>query len=112
MSVEFTVTDLATVAGCGAVTLLILQLLVKPFLCAVFGDAPGTISASPYYKWRPVILNLLAFTVSVVLAFLAQAVGITYETGLQAFLTGLGGGAVAIGGYEGLKNTALAFGLR
>lgn len=100
MSVEFTVADLLTVAGCGGTTLVFLQFIVKPLLAALEKRQVIWLGT-----WRDFIVNLSAFVVAIGAAFAAQAVaGITYASALQAVLTGLGGGATAIGAYEGLKN--------
>ena len=102
MEVSFKVADLLTVAGCAGVTLVGLQLVVKPILAALKKQNLVWLAT-----WRGVIVNLAALIVSVGAAFLAQGVaGISYESGLQAFLTGLGGAASATLSYETLKNLA------
>ena len=107
MEVQFTVTDLATVAGCGGATLLLLQLLVKPLLGAIGGPIP----TDRFERWRPLAINGGGLVISIGLAFGAQAVaGITYESAIQAFLTGLGGGSVAIAAYEAGKSAVKAAG--
>lgn len=106
MQVEFSVADLATVAGCGAVTLVLLQLVLKPLLAGLAGEFPSV----KFEQWRPLAINGAALGVATVLAFVAQAVtGINFESGMQAFLTGLGGAMVATTGYEGIKNTIQVF---
>ena len=101
MDVIFRVEDLLTAVGCGGVTLLALQFVVKPILGALERSNPAWLII-----WRGVILNVTALVVSVGAAFAGQAVlGITYESGLQALLTGLGGMAIATTAYETLKNT-------
>jgi len=100
MDITFRVADLLTVAGCGGVTLLVLQLLIKPILGALERGNPAWLVI-----WRAVILNVAALVVSIGAAFAGQVVvGISYESGLQAFLTGLGGMAIATTSYETLKN--------
>lgn len=103
MEISFSVADLGTVAGCAAVTLVLLQLLVKPILGAL-----ETKNGMWWLQvWKNPIVNAIALAISVGAAFLAQGVaGITYENGLQAFLTGLGGAASATMSYEAIKNTA------
>src|SRR4030067_3727902 len=92
------VEDLLTAVGCGGVTLLILQLLIKPILAALEKSYPAWLMA-----WRSAFLNVTALVVSIGAAFAGQAVlGITYESGLQALLTGPGGGADATTRHETL----------
>lgn len=107
MKVEFSVTDLATVAGCGAVTLLLLQIVLKPLLNALMKGGKN----AWLVDWQPLIVNLSALVISTGAAFAATALaGITYENALQAVLTGLGGTMTAIAGFEGVKSFARASG--
>jgi len=100
MDVIFRTEDLLTAVGCGGVTLLVLQFVVKRILDALESSNPTWLMA-----WRSAFLNVTALVVSIGAAFAGQAVlGITYESGLQALLTGLGGMAIATTSYETLKN--------
>lgn len=93
--IELSVLDLATVGGCAAVTAILLQLAIKPL-----------IENLNIGKWQPLAVNVSAVLVSVGFALAAVFTGqVSYELGLQAVLTGLGGAVVATSGYEVVKNT-------
>lgn len=101
MDVEFTVEMLRTSLGVGVVGGALISIAVKPFLDR-FSQNEDVMA------WRGVIINLSALVICIALSLAAAAVfGFTYETGLQAFLTGLGGALVATGGFEVVKNVRI-----
>jgi len=101
MQVEYSVADLLTVGGVGAVTLILMQLVLKPLLEGL--ESPE--------KWRGLIINGTALVLAIALAMVAAAVwmGLNHYGVLQAFLTGLGGAVVATSGYEVAKNAVRLF---
>ena len=94
--IDLTKEALLTVGGIAVFVALFTQLLVKP--------------AVKKYKergWYDIVLNAVSVVLGVGGALLAQAAiaPIEYASALDAVLTGFSGAAVAVLGYEGIKNT-------
>ncbi len=89
--------QLFTVAGSAAITVLILQTLIKPALA----DRKDT------WKWYRLTLNLLAVVFGVGFSLLGAIIvgetidGVTFGV---ALVRGIVAGSLAIGGYETVKN--------
>ena len=99
MDLNLSVEYLATVVGLAFVLELILELFLKPALAGSEG-AP----------WYGLAFNTSTFVLALGFSLLYEFLkgGLSGMVGLQAFLTALGATAVAVLGYEFVKNLSTA----
>lgn len=94
--IELTKEALLTVGGIAALVVFLTQMVVKP--------ATKKLKGKEYYD---LLINGISLVLGISSALLAQAAlgAIEFATALDAVLVGISGTAVAVLGYEGVKNT-------
>ena len=88
--------NLLTYGGVAALIALVVQLLVKPALRSKEDAA-----------WHGLAVNVVAVLLGIGASFVGAVIAETAWTAsiiAQTAVTGLGGGLLAIGGYEGVNN--------